>query len=104
MGGGMFGDTMGAGMLGPSGGSMRGSMGSRPTNMRNLAHLFPTRPLLEESRSGDFGFEIQWIVELLEPEAARRTEHPAEPTELPQPDPAEQAENLEPSEPREVSS
>ena len=90
----------GVGGLGPSGGSMGASYGGRSANLRDMSHLFPERPLALESRRSDKGFEIVLYVELIDPEAARRAEHPAAPAE--QTDEAEQAERSESIESREV--
>jgi len=43
-------------------------------NSSVVADVFPKRPLSDEPRNGDWIFEIQWSIELLRPEDARRAE------------------------------
>jgi type IV pilus assembly protein PilM len=39
-----------------------------------LDEVFPRRPLAEESRGTDWRFEVQWTIELLQPDRARQAE------------------------------
>lgn len=42
----------------------------------SLDAVLPKNPLNEESKAGDWSFEIQWTVQLLRPEEARQTQEP----------------------------
>lgn len=59
---------------GPPGSGGPGYMGGGGGAMTGLAALYPEDPLLEEDNSADTQFVIEFTVELLKPEAARKTE------------------------------
>ncbi len=54
--------------------SQRSGANSRTSIAEILDSLLPDRPLADESRLGDWSFEIQWTVQLLRPEEARQAE------------------------------
>ncbi|MEM7626436.1 MAG: type IV pilus assembly protein PilM [Planctomycetota bacterium] len=53
------------------GGAAYGEGGNRTVSSANINELVPQSPLADESRQGDWEFEIEWIVELKPPLEAR---------------------------------